>query len=741
VSKNRLLALLRISHLRGWTALLMLVPASVRGQETSWFDAVDGLAAASQALANGNPVGARIEASRALAARPSAPTRARLALGLALAGEGQPASAARELTAAASQLPAALAAHARAAAAEAHLAAGDARGAAALLADAIRGAPAPLLRRARAREVYALLAAGDARGASDRAEAILASAPGDPSVPAVRLALARAWQAAGDEPRAIAGYRALWAEHPADPAGIEAGRALAAASRAGGPVPPATADDQLARAERLVQLAHPRQALVALSRLDPEAPPAALARAHLLRALANLQLGRVSEGEAAARCADVDGAAPEVRTGARLVLARAAARLGRTDEAIARYAALGRERARAAIPGLSPAAARSLPDDAAYLSAWLLFDAGRYEPAARALGRYARQRPASHRVTDARWFEAWSLRRAGRADEARRAFDRLSRGALAPAALYWRARMEPPRTARVLYRRAIAAEPGGWYALLAASRLSELGEEAAALAPSAPEPIPDGAPDGPAAPAIGRAVQLLAAGLREEALEELRTAAVAPGARAAAASLAQLAAAAGDAELPFRISQTQLAVTGRTLRWSFPDAYPDLAPRLAAQAGVDRWLLLAVMRRESGFRPDARSFAGAEGLVQLLPQTAERLVALLGVDHARARGLEDPAASLPLGAAYLGLLQDRFQDPAAVVAAYNAGPPPVAAWARSRAGRPLDEAVEELPFRETRRYVKVVLAARATYDWLWTGARLAIDGSRPLAAPRSGVEF
>jgi soluble lytic murein transglycosylase len=719
-------------------AALILVPASAHGQETPWFDAVDGLAAASQALSTGNPAGARLDAARALAARPAAPARARLALGLALAGEGQPTAAARELTAAASQLPAALAAHARAAAAEALLAAGDARSAAALLADAVRDAPMPLARRVRAREVDALLAAGDARRAADRAETILA---GDPALPAVRLALARAWQAEGDDARAIAAYRALWSELPADPAGIEAGRALAAGTRAGGPVPPATADEQLARAERLVQLAHPRQALIALSRLDPAAPPAALARAHLLRALADLQLGRVSEGEAAALCADVDGATPEVRTGARLVLARAAARLGRTDEAIARYGALGRERPRAAIPGLSPAAARSLPDDAAYLSAWLLFDAGRHAPAARALGRYAQQRPASHRATDARWFEAWSLRRAGRVEDARRAFDRLARGALAPAALYWRARMETPGTARALYRRAIAAEPGGWYALLSASRLSALGEEVPALLPAASAPIPDGVPDGPAAPAIGRAVQLLAAGLREEALEELRAATLAPGTRAAAPALAQLAAAAGDAELPFRIAQTQLAVTGRALRWSFPDAYADLAPRLAAEAGVDRWLLLAVMRRESSFRPDARSFAGAEGLVQLLPQTADRLVAVLGVDHARARGLEDPTASLPLGAAYLGLLQDRFQDPAAVLAAYNAGPPPVAAWARARAGLPLDEAVEELPFRETRRYVKVVLAARATYGWLWAGERLAIDGARPLGAPRAGVEF
>jgi soluble lytic murein transglycosylase len=127
--------------------------------------------------------------------------------------------------------------------------------------------------------------------------------------------------------------------------------------------------------------------------------------------------------------------------------------------------------------------------------------------------------------------------------------------------------------------------------------------------------------------------------------------------------------------------------------------------------------------------------------VQLLPATAERLGRLLGVPASAARRLEDPAVSLPLGASYLALLADRFRDPAVALAAYNGGPGPAAAWAAARAGRPLDEWVEEIPFRETRRYVKTVLAAEVAYRALWAGGRRAIDGSRPVPRPRDGVAF
>ena len=139
--------------------------------------------------------------------------------------------------------------------------------------------------------------------------------------------------------------------------------------------------------------------------------------------------------------------------------------------------------------------------------------------------------------------------------------------------------------------------------------------------------------------------------------------------------------------------------------------------------------------------PEARSGAGALGLVQLIPPTAERLASVHGVPAGLVRELTSPEVSVALGAAYLSLLTDRFVDPGVVIAAYNAGPVAVAGWARDRAGMPLDEWVEDIPFRETRRYVKAVAADWAVYRALRARAPLSIDGSRKVPAPRQGVAF
>ena len=68
------------------------------------------------------------------------------------------------------------------------------------------------------------------------------------------------------------------------------------------------------------------------------------------------------------------------------------------------------------------------------------------------------------------------------------------------------------------------------------------------------------------------------------------------------------------------------------------------------------------------------------------------------------------------------------------------GPAPAAAWAQLRAGRPLDEWVESIPYRETRAYVKGVLSAREAYRRL-AGRPPALDPDRPIPAPRDGVVF
>jgi soluble lytic murein transglycosylase len=123
------------------------------------------------------------------------------------------------------------------------------------------------------------------------------------------------------------------------------------------------------------------------------------------------------------------------------------------------------------------------------------------------------------------------------------------------------------------------------------------------------------------------------------------------------------------------------------------------------------------MTVESAWCPRVVSSAGAVGLLQLMPITARRIARARGLPAFHLARLFEPDTSIRFGAWYLGQLLQRFggQYPLAV-AAYNGGPHNVAAWVRRKADKSeLDELVEEIPFRETRLYVKKVTALAARY--------------------------
>jgi soluble lytic murein transglycosylase len=699
------------------------------------------LGRAAQAQAQREFGRAEAEASRALRARPrgAAAARANASLGLALLGLEEPARAAEALEVALGSpvVPGRL--HLLSARAEALLASGDAPRAARLWADAARGGDLAVARSAALREAQALLSAGLAAEAVPALDALL-KRPLEPAAAATaRLALAQGYRALGQDEAAVATLRALWLELPDRPEARAAGDALASWRAAGGPVPPESGADHVARAERLVVGGRPEEALVDLDAAvradEPEADPE---RAPLLRAMALLSLGQQAEAERLAL--PLAGARDDgVQRGARLILARVAARAGRIEEATRFHADVGR--GRAAIPGLSDWKQRDVGDESAFLSAWLFYDAGDWERGIAALESFARANPRSRRAEDALWFAAWSRYRLGRTAEADHAFARLARGPLADAALYWRARLaRSPATQRALYRSAVAMGGDGWYGLLARVRLAGLGEAPRRMPLPAARPLPD-VLDAWAAGRVAVAVELLGLGMREEALAELRDLSRSARVRGAAPLVAQLAAYAGDFEIPFRLARDHLPLTRRTVRWVYAEPLPELLPAVARRCGLDPALLLAVMRHESSFRTDARSAAGAEGLLQLRPATAERLAAMIGLGGGLGARLRDPEVTIPIGAHYLGLLIARFGEPALAVAAYNAGPGPVAGWASARAGMPLDAWVESIPYRETRGYVKAVLAEWDAYRAVNGEPPPTLDPDRRVSAPPPGVAF
>jgi soluble lytic murein transglycosylase len=135
----------------------------------------------------------------------------------------------------------------------------------------------------------------------------------------------------------------------------------------------------------------------------------------------------------------------------------------------------------------------------------------------------------------------------------------------------------------------------------------------------------------------------------------------------------------------------------------------------AAAKHLDPALIAAVIYAESKFEPRPSS-AGAQGLMQILPETAYYLARLSGGRSFKASDLSRPDVNVAYGSYYLRYLLDRYGgDEMLAVAAYNGGLSNVDRWvARARsAGRSLS--VQEIPFPETRAYVERVLAAQREY--------------------------
>lgn len=172
----------------------------------------------------------------------------------------------------------------------------------------------------------------------------------------------------------------------------------------------------------------------------------------------------------------------------------------------------------------------------------------------------------------------------------------------------------------------------------------------------------------------------------------------------------------------------------------FPLPRRATVEREAAANGLDPAWVLALIRAESAWQPDARSPADAWGLMQLLPGTGRQVAAQLGEPWQGTSTLLDPDRNIRLGSRYLADQAARFGgSPWLASAAYNAGPAPVQRWLDQRGDLPADVFIETIPYRETREYVARVLAFSVIYDWRLHGSarplasRLPDPGQRPAA--------
>jgi soluble lytic murein transglycosylase len=154
------------------------------------------------------------------------------------------------------------------------------------------------------------------------------------------------------------------------------------------------------------------------------------------------------------------------------------------------------------------------------------------------------------------------------------------------------------------------------------------------------------------------------------------------------------------------------------IRLFYPLEYRSLLFQYAKAQGLDPFLVAAVVRVESGFRPDATSPQGARGLMQIMPETGRWIAAQLNLPYTPEL-LYDPDYNLRLGCWYLASLQREFGDMTMALAAYNGGRNNVRQWLLEQRWTGEPHRLEQIPFQETRAYVAKVLRDHQRYRWLY----------------------
>jgi soluble lytic murein transglycosylase len=315
---------------------------------------------------------------------------------------------------------------------------------------------------------------------------------------------------------------------------------------------------------------------------------------------------------------------------------------------------------------------------------------------------------------------------------------------------YWKARallasgQEAQRAEGRRMLEAIAS-PRGFYEQLA---LEELGQKVSV--PAKPAPLTD--EERAAArgnPSLARALHAIAIGLRSEGVREWNygTNLARPGGLGERELLAAAQLACEREVWDRCINTSERTRTEFDVDQRFPMPFRDSVVRRSREINLDPAYVYGLIRQESRFIMDARSHVGASGLMQVMPATARWTARRIGLTSFTPDQLNDRETNIAIGTGYLKLVLDDFGNSMPLAAAaYNAGPGRPRNW---RNGPVIEAAAwaENVPFGETRDYVKKVLANTTLYAAVLTGqpqslkARLGQVGPRDAAQPEPNREL
>ncbi len=339
---------------------------------------------------------------------------------------------------------------------------------------------------------------------------------------------------------------------------------------------------------------------------------------------------------------------------------------------------------------------------------------GQYEEAGAKLVSLLHDYPSKKRQT--LWSIGWNHYARKDFTKAADVFKKLTGGDVAnyPREAYWQARSLEraglPEKSTELLRLLSRKSPHSFYGYLASCMLPG---QPILLSRWIPPPTPD-------SKNFSRVMEMRILGMDDEARLDLPGLASQISGIGEALYLGYLSVELGDYRRAIRMAAPLARINPFFEHLAYPKGFWMLIEKTASREGIEPYLVAAIIREESRFDPDAYSRAGAMGLMQLMPRTAKRIESSAQVNLSGEGDLFLPEKNIPIGSHYLGKLVREFEGNLVfAIAAYNGGESAVQRWIGRTGDIPLDEFIEEIPYTETRNYVKKVLRSYMEYNRLW----------------------
>ena len=518
----------------------------------------------------------------------------------------------------------------------------------------------------------------------------------------------------GDLAGASRELRRIWLAYPAKSVAAQAEAALERLRTVTESIPPFTAEELFTRGCTLFDQGHYKDAAAVFSSLPPDSLPETLrGKLAFKTAMIQYRLKKNVEAEQSfARLASPESPYPEFKVEATYWRAQLLDRTGKDDEAVNTFLGVA-----LAYPE------SSLADDALFQAALIRKNQGAHREARALFQMIIANYPASSHAPRALWESAWSLYLSGDFAEAATTFALLSNDpAWREKALYWQGRaLETSgrrEAALAVYTEIQRENPAGFYTMNIEKKYDVQSTRVPALSKPFIIPLPD-------LRGMERAQALIALGLHEEAGKELAALKRRNGTSfRSSIGYAGLYHAMDDYRSAMGVFQQEYLVTDNGNSpsvWAalYPAGFHEIVSRHTANVGIDEGLTYALIRAESNFLPTARSPVGALGLMQLMPATARETARSTG-DDLTSPQLTNPEVNIRIGTRHLKDLLVSFKgNIVSAVAAYNAGSTPVRRWRKNFPTLQEDEFIENIPYPETREYVKKVLASMEVYRRLY----------------------